>query len=596
MRRCENEKGQALVLITVALIAMCGILGLGVDLGWSFYVHKTARAATDAGALAAAKDALSTTTASPPYACGSGGITCAALTPCFNTNGTLTGSLTGTSLAVGCLYAQQNGFQNGGHGGRQNLRIEAGVGTPPSAPGVAGSFYWVHMIAAEQIPQLFSAVLGNTNSLVSADSTAALTNQVSIGSLILLNRANDTSPVVGKGSDLTSNGGGPINVPGGIILSSNCHGNCSGGAYAGNLQGSTNVTAPFTDIYGAGTVNLQGNQATWTTPPVNGFGDISAFQDPESGKGQPPISTQSNYIQVPQGMLNSSICPSNVCAPGVYIATYTAKSGITYASGATIQVPNNFTFGTSSGFGQYVFFGGLDVSKSAVTFNPGEYVLAGVLASGTPVLQTANNTEICAACNAGTGSGTGTLFVLTDSSYGGNSNMATMFQNIPLQKQTTGGLPWSSLTFGQANFGSGADKNSWVEMTGLNSGSTQVQNAGLADFSSLLIWQDQQNSAVEYDSKGNLVTGCTGGSNDNPCTRTLTDSNSPGMTLWAGQNSFYNGIVYQPRGAWTTIHSTSSNAGALRIITGGVNLQGSPGLNLTGTSNPITRLVATLVH
>ena len=40
MRRAT--RGQALLMVTIALIAMCGILGLAIDLGWEFYVHKTA--------------------------------------------------------------------------------------------------------------------------------------------------------------------------------------------------------------------------------------------------------------------------------------------------------------------------------------------------------------------------------------------------------------------------------------------------------------------------------------------------------------------------------------------------------------------------
>src|SRR5271170_4391403 len=53
----RKSRGQALVLVTLSLLAMCGIMGLAVDLGWSFYVKKEAQAAADAAALAAVREA-----------------------------------------------------------------------------------------------------------------------------------------------------------------------------------------------------------------------------------------------------------------------------------------------------------------------------------------------------------------------------------------------------------------------------------------------------------------------------------------------------------------------------------------------------------
>ena len=43
----------------MSLFAMCGLLGLAIDLGWSYFVKKSAQNAADAGALAAAYAALS---------------------------------------------------------------------------------------------------------------------------------------------------------------------------------------------------------------------------------------------------------------------------------------------------------------------------------------------------------------------------------------------------------------------------------------------------------------------------------------------------------------------------------------------------------
>jgi Flp pilus assembly protein TadG len=49
--------GQAIVMVTLALFSMAGMMGLAVDLGWSYFVQKTAQAAADGAALAAVHDA-----------------------------------------------------------------------------------------------------------------------------------------------------------------------------------------------------------------------------------------------------------------------------------------------------------------------------------------------------------------------------------------------------------------------------------------------------------------------------------------------------------------------------------------------------------
>ena len=48
------RRGQALLSVTFALIAMCGLLGLAVDLGWAYFVKKSAQSSADAAALSAA--------------------------------------------------------------------------------------------------------------------------------------------------------------------------------------------------------------------------------------------------------------------------------------------------------------------------------------------------------------------------------------------------------------------------------------------------------------------------------------------------------------------------------------------------------------
>ncbi len=57
-KRHKNSGGQALVMVTLALMAMAGLMGLAVDLGWSYFVQKEAQAAADGAALAAVQEAI----------------------------------------------------------------------------------------------------------------------------------------------------------------------------------------------------------------------------------------------------------------------------------------------------------------------------------------------------------------------------------------------------------------------------------------------------------------------------------------------------------------------------------------------------------
>jgi hypothetical protein len=69
------------------------------------------------------------------------------------------------------MYAQKHGF----NGSNQWVTYQAGVGsTPPTAPGTGTAAYWVTYRVVQRVPQLFSAVLGNSSGLVAARSTAAV--------------------------------------------------------------------------------------------------------------------------------------------------------------------------------------------------------------------------------------------------------------------------------------------------------------------------------------------------------------------------------------------------------------------------------------
>jgi Flp pilus assembly protein TadG len=555
-KRGTKRNGQALIMVTVALIAMFGLLGLAVDLGWEFYVHKTAQAATDSAALAAVKEARAGVRGTTgPYSCGANGFTCQPTQ--------ITCSTAGGNLATGCQFAAANNFADGGADGRQTVRIEANVGSPPSAPGVT-ALYWVHVVATETVYQLFSGILGNTTGVVSAEATAALLSVAVPGSIILLNRQYDTS-AAGTGKNLMAQGSATISAPHGILMAANA-------GMVGHTGGSSNVTAGFTYIRGSGT-------ADWTYQ--NGFPDSAWFQDPESGKGQPPMDLSQpsqRYFGVPGGNLTTAVC-GGACPSGNYFAT-SIIDGKTVATGNPITVSDSVKFDGGS-FGGFLFFGGVTFNGS-VTLGPGRYVLAGVR-SGNPLLDIGNN-----AIYGGSGSDAGRIFILTNSSYGGDATMASVVAGVPNKN-------WPSLVLGDTTLKSG---NGTVSLYGLTK-DLSLLPSDLRGFTNIVVWQDQRNSTILYDSAGYVRNSpdCGGDGADRACPN--TGQTDPQLTIWGGNQSSTTtiaGIVYQPRGAWTQIHSGTNFNGALTLITGALDMQGSPTLNLSGDGLPITTLTSALVH
>ena len=171
--------------------------------------------------------------------------------------------------------------------------------------------YWVTVRTTQTIPQLFSAVGGHTEGVVSAVATAGIISVIIPGSFIALNQAGEciTRPT-GKaafdydcGVDVDLSGGsgsqnctaedGSQTAPiatlcggSGIILSSNCHGDSSqagcgtsgnnnnacanGGNYAGCTSGSTKVWSITTQIQGDANTKGWVDDSGCTTPGGSG--------------------------------------------------------------------------------------------------------------------------------------------------------------------------------------------------------------------------------------------------------------------------------------------------------------------------------------
>jgi hypothetical protein len=562
-------------MVTLALMAMCGLMGLAVDFGWAFYVRRSAQAAADSAALAAIRAAFQSglSVDCVSMGCPTTPISCS--------------DITSTNLTIGCSYAQRNGFAPGGHSGHQTVTIQANTGNPVSAAGVTSS-YWVTVRATETVPQLFSAILGHPLATVSTRATGALTNVIVRGSLVLLNRTGDASPVTGAGTNLVVGGGGTVSATGGILMASTA-------TLAGKLSGSSRVTnTSFTRIRGNGSYTLGGAGSVWQNTPTNGYVDGSQFMDPMSGKGQPPLTTTVQpAVPVAGGTIaGGTVNSPTILHPGNYYATTTCGTGCVQASGAPITLASGyFKFDNSgAGFGNYIFYGGLATGSgnSNVTFAPGRYVFAGT-ANGNPTLSISNGTTLKDNTAAGgvPASDAGEAFIFTDLNYPG------LAPQIPAAVQAQSSL----FAYGTAGIKTGNNSNSSINLHGLNQSSPNLPSE-LQTFAPLMMWQDQGNTHVKYTANGNIDLTCPGSTIDSPCTNSKVSATatSPELDISSSPSIQLYGAVYQPRGAWTVLQGSGTSNVPVQLVTGALSVQGSGSVLLQGLANPVTSLTAALVE
>ena len=603
MRSRGGQRGQALLLVTLSLFAMCGLLGLAVDLGWSYFIQKSAQNAADSAALSAAYQALcgSPSSCNSPPAPGEtvpitlGNVNSQQSSPCAPGNS--------NNLSYGCLLAQQNGFTPGGNGGRQSVTITADLGpvtrfqdgtiVPSCAPGsgvlVGCVEYRVTVRAVEAIPQLFSAVLGNTTALPSARATAAVVQSLVNGSLITLSRA-DVIPPSGTPT--------PITAPNGMVISGP-------------------LTTPVPVVNGPVYVpSFVSNPSTGSTNTFSILPDGPQFLDPLRGYGQPPLPTAPlTTYAVMQGILASYIFPVqglNVVGPALPLASPLAPlpSGIYFsavcATGCANSIPSTIspqigalTIGPGSivpfsngAFGNFVFLGGLNV-QGQMQMGPGEYVIVGGAAGSLQVTGTNAGITATSSGNAGeiiilTGSSSAFTFNSNGTAITGNANgdlypgLMTLLNgsstpNLALMELASLN---GALTFGPANILTSFGIVDSANPTGLNPTAPILQPLGLQPFGGVVLWQDQANSTIDYTTPINTpaslpgwgyvdIYSCGSKTMATPCTKTLANPNSPGLNVQTPNTLGLTGTIYQPRGAWINVGPGILD-GYLQVITGSV--------------------------
>lgn len=327
-----RQRGQAALFVTLTFVPMLGMIGLVVDAGYGHMQREAAQTAAQAaavGGIMAAKSASN-------YTCGSG-VTCQSATACPSSLSTPS-----NPIQAACLYAEQNGFTNGGSSGNQSVSIAANTTSSPVS-GTSPS-YWLTATVSQKLPLTFLAVLGQHWATVSASSTAAIFGSSSGGGCIYV--------MSSSGTGISMSGGG-ISSNCGVYVNSN-----SSSAVLSSGGSITTTGSAVTDIVGGWTHS----GGTISPSPVLGaitqtdpFASLTA---PSAGSCTGGVSLSSGTQTISPGTYCGAISVSGgslTLNPG----TYYLEGGLSI-SGGSIQ---------SSGGGVTFYVEGGSVSMSGGTIN-----------------------------------------------------------------------------------------------------------------------------------------------------------------------------------------------------------------------------------
>jgi hypothetical protein len=309
------------VLFTLAILPLLGMVGLVVDVGYAYSRKEAAQTAADAAAGAAASAAFKFANGSP--------VTCAvAKVACYAAEYTCPATLPAPpatpsdNIQAGCMYARDNGFATAG---KRKLTFQSGVGAAPTAGGVTIS-YWTVARASEEVPQLFSAVLGHPTMTVVARATAGAKDAASGGCVYLLD------PNANKSFTMT---GGNFSTGCGIYVNSNK--NDAAYMTGGNLSLNNGANLMIHGLLSksGGTISPSGNVKQNQPSISDPFSGMTAPTPAGSCTADPHISGGNSNIIYPGTYCSITISGGN----NIYFAsgTYIVKSGSLTVSGGNFS-------------------------------------------------------------------------------------------------------------------------------------------------------------------------------------------------------------------------------------------------------------------
>ena len=331
IRPFGGRAGQTLLMGTLSLVLFFSVLGLAVDIGWSYFRRHAAQAAADAAALAAASWAKTN-----GYTCGVNGVVCGTTYTCAGV------SPPTDELQAGCLYAAQNGFTTG------VTMTSNSTGSP--VPGNSTA-YWVQANIAQTVPLQFFSIKGFNSANVNVQAVAGISVTPPNSCIYVLDTSASHALDMGGTADVVSNCAIYVN------------------SSAGNALRMTGNSTISSSTFVVGQTSI-GSNATVTPAPTTGVlatpDPLASFSFPSYG----PCTQTGNY----------SVTGGGTIPPGVYCG------GISVSSSAAVTFsPGNF----------YLVGGGLSITGSGnitannVTFfNTGNatYSAAPISITGSGVL------------------------------------------------------------------------------------------------------------------------------------------------------------------------------------------------------------------
>ena len=363
--RHRYARGQLIVLMTLGLIALIGVGGIAVDIGYFYSARRQMQTAADAAAIAGINAQL--------------------------------GSQGGNYQQAAIDVASLNGFTNGQNG------VTVTVGPPTTPPNPTSNTY-VEVDIAQAEPTTFLSVVGYSTMNVSVRAVAGITAGSSCVYVL-----DHSAPAA-----LSLNGNFTVNASCGILVDSSS-------STALSAVGNGSVTANAIGV--AGNYSATGNVNLTPTPHIGiaPVGDPlvsrqppavpSCTQQSVTGSGSYTVSGNNQVVTVPPGVYGKGISITGnsavvTFAAGTYgnnisiggntsRATFSPGQYQNGGSGDSIDISGNATIVFNSG--QYTFCGGLSITgnnnvtlspglysggisitgNATIAFNPGVYILAG---------------------------------------------------------------------------------------------------------------------------------------------------------------------------------------------------------------------------
>jgi hypothetical protein len=408
--------------VALTLTMTFGLMGFAVDLGFAEFRKHAEQVAADSAAMAAAAYAVANSST-----CSSG-ITCNTLTNC-----TIPGSVS-TPLGAACVYAQANGYTNGGGtGGTQTVTFKANNTSSP----VSGNSpsLWFQVTVGDSYSTLFGRFGGYSALAIRASSVAAITTTGGGNCIIALGQSGTGFSDSGSGNITTTNCG--------IYDNANF-----------SYSGSGNITTLTTQYYG--------------TKSVSGSGNLSPAPTNTTSLASDPFATMATVPPTVGSCTNPNPAVGSTAALSYPLvlsdsSSHTVNPG-TYCGGITISGSGNITFntgiyiinGTGSGSKSFSYSGSGNLSGTNVLFfmtGQNGYTAGPMSISGSGNLTFSaqssgaykgvlfwqdHNASTGANTYTGSGNVTGTFYFPNDAlTYSGSGNAA--FQAIVAKSITMSG-------------------------------------------------------------------------------------------------------------------------------------------------------------